>query len=529
MKSILIRRTVLALFASVYVFFAIRKGPRPFEENDGSLRRPLSQRMISGSIILIIILMLVTLLLPLLAIIPEDWASQQMRAEDVLADIYLRQGERILRSMLPLFLTILAYDTALLLLTPVLRSRITASGCAAMWFLPGIAFPFLALSNLLLVPTVYLRFGSLSLRSLVPAWLIVALCVLSWRIVSHLLYRRMVLKNARPASENAIRILREERIRLGVLPRGELVVSPDVNVPLSIGVFNSALHIVLPAGREYTEDELRWVLRHEIIHLARQDNLAKLFMTLLLSIGWFLPPQWFGERRAAEEIELSCDEAATSGAESEGVQQYADLLLRSTAPERGFTTNLSTGARGLRYRLERILHQKKRLPGSILAVVLSFVLVFCSGAVAPAYHRQTLTDLIPEENLRLPAVEQHGWGFNSYPYTIKIPSYVKEYRSSGRANTVSGEYVCEDYLALYDYLSQFRIWQVDRNPLGEQDNALTWVGVSFGGPYMKLSPCKDQGITVVYVFSTETYYITDKPIDLAYVRSFAGKNLNVYD
>ena len=64
----------------------------------------------------------------------------------------------------------------------------------------------------------------------------------------------------------------------------QVVRSDAVTTPLSIGLYNRTTRIVLPM-REYTQEELSLILRHEIIHISRGDPEAKLFLTFCTAMS----------------------------------------------------------------------------------------------------------------------------------------------------------------------------------------------------------------------------------------------------
>ena len=125
--------------------------------------------------------------------------------------------------------------------------------------------------------------------------------------------------------------------------RPPLYRSAEVWTPLTIGLFAGARVVVLPE-RDYTDEELRLVLTHEAVHIARCDAASKLALVSVTALFWFDPLVWLAMRRSADDIELSCDESVTLGADEAERRRYADLILSSAGDERGFTTCLSARA-----------------------------------------------------------------------------------------------------------------------------------------------------------------------------------------
>ena len=284
------------------------------------------------------------------------------------------------------------YELVLLLFLPLLRRYFSAAACAGLYLLPNAAFYLCAAPALLPDHPLYvLRLSRQTGRLLLWVWLAGFVGVLAWHVVRHLHYRRQLLYRAEPAPKALQRLLYDVQRELDCSPRGTLVVSPAAQTPLSIGLSERTVRIVLPR-REYDEKALRLIFRHEMIHLLHGDNQAKLLLCFVNAAGWFLPWTWLGIRRSSEDLELCCDELVTAELDEAGRRRYGELLLQNAGPAPGFTTCLSATAKGLRYRLGRILHHGERLVGGVLAGLLVFALVLSFGYTGFALRAGTLEE-----------------------------------------------------------------------------------------------------------------------------------------
>lgn len=100
--------------------------------------------------------------------------------------------------------------------------------------------------------------------------------------------------------------------------------------PLAIGLFSKTICLALPT-REYSEEELYRIFRHESIHLLRQDNNIKFSTVFLCAVGWFIPSVWSVMKRAAEDLELCCDEIVTADM-GKAARNPVDLLADGGVP-----------------------------------------------------------------------------------------------------------------------------------------------------------------------------------------------------
>ncbi len=293
-------------------------------------------------------------------------------------------------ALMRVFLELGVYYVLLMAVMPWLRRWVSARVCAMLWLLPDWIYVFVGRLDL---PTdgkkLVLHAPGTLVYVLLAVWAVGAVGVMVWKIGSHLAFRRRILKNAVPVTDRQTLYVWELELERAWIRKckWKLVRSDAVTTPLSIGLYNRTTRIVLPM-REYTQEELSLILRHEIIHISRGDPEAKLFLTFCTAMCWFNPLMWAAMRKSADDFELSCDESVLLDEPQPVRRQYAELLLQTAGDERGFTTCLSATAGALRYRLKNIMKPEKKRTGAILIGLTLFALSMCSGYVALAYDAQ---------------------------------------------------------------------------------------------------------------------------------------------
>lgn len=293
-------------------------------------------------------------------------------------------------ALMRVFLELGVYYVLLMAVMPWLRRWVSARVCAMLWLLPDWIYVFVGRLDL---PTdgkkLVLHAPGTLVYVLLAVWAVGAVGVMVWKIGSHLAFRRRILKNAVPVTDRqTLHVWEIELERAWIRKcKWKLVRSDAVTTPLSIGLFNRTTRVVLPM-RDYTQEELSLVLRHEIIHISRGDPASKFFLTFCTAMCWFNPLMWAAMRKSADDFELSCDESVLLDEPQPVRRQYAELLLQTAGDERGFTTCLSATAGALRYRLKAVMKPEKKRTGAILIGLTLFVLAMCSGYVALAYDAQ---------------------------------------------------------------------------------------------------------------------------------------------
>lgn len=382
------------------------------------------------------------------------------------------------------FLHICLYYLLLMPALPFLRRHISARACAALWMLPN--YLYLTQMNYMRLPKPYwvIEAPFTLVQVLLAVWMIGFLAVLVWKIISHLTFRTRILRDSSPITDPEVLTIWQQEIEAARFhkPKFKLVTAPNIQTPLSVGLFQRSVRVVLPE-RDYTPRELVLIFRHELIHIGREDSQNKFFLVFCSAMCWFNPLMWMAMRRSSEDLELSCDETVLLDSDYDTKRQYADLLLKTAGDEQGFTTCLSASASALRYRLKSVVESKKKSSGALVVGLVFFLLCMSCGYVALAYGESTGAEVI----YRFQNPEQ---------YALRGASW--------------DNLVCTDEAALHRYLSALRMERIEGNYSFEQerrslpmifDTPEGMLYVTLSDQFMKLYP--------LYSKSAEYYYLPD--------------------
>ena len=301
--------------------------------------------------------------------------------------------KHIFYEYIPLFVIIAVYNTLLLMAIPALRRVVDARTCAGIWLIPNVLYLTVVSGRVLLwqeplwvwtVPGHWVQGAAL-------VWAGGFVLVLLGGVFSHLVFQHCLLRDAEPVTDEAVLQVWRAECRAAGKPddASPLLISPYTQTPLAIGLFRAKL--VLPK-QQYAPDDLALVLRHELIHLERGDIHTKFFLLFCTALCWWNPLLWLARRRCAEDLELSCDEAALVRAQAPERKRYAQLILTTAGQQRGFTTCLSVSAKALRYRLRGIIYPGKRRTGAVLAGGLALVVFLSAGCCTLEWDIGTVED-----------------------------------------------------------------------------------------------------------------------------------------
>ena len=122
-----------------------------------------------------------------------------------------------------------------------------------------------------------------------------------------------------------------------------LYLCPYIGSPMMIGLFEPG--ILLPT-QNYSEDEIHFILKHELIHYKRKDLWYKCLMLLATAIHWFNPVIYLMSKAINIQCELSCDAEVISGTDANTRQRYCETLIGILKNQSSLKTALSTNFYG---------------------------------------------------------------------------------------------------------------------------------------------------------------------------------------
>ncbi|MCZ6656729.1 MAG: M56 family metallopeptidase [Gammaproteobacteria bacterium] len=144
-------------------------------------------------------------------------------------------------------------------------------------------------------------------RGLLVVWLSIAALLTGRQLIRHVLVSRRVAALPIIAERRIATLMRQLKERLGV--DRDVVVRKGL-APCSTTVGPAT--IVIPSGyRDWSENTLRAVLAHELVHVRRKDDRWMLCVRLVVDVYWWMPwLRWF-YARYLDAMEESCDDRAS--------------------------------------------------------------------------------------------------------------------------------------------------------------------------------------------------------------------------
>ena len=158
--------------------------------------------------------------------------------------------------------------------------------------------------------------------------ILVTIGLLVRSVVSHVRFA-IRLRTCRLLEDRTmIDLLLRECDSLGVGRRPKVREVPSLAAPAVFGLFRPTICLPCNIDSSLTEQELRWVVRHELAHIRRRDIAVMVVASVAGACHWFNPLVWFTISRLRAAMEAAADRLALSGLSHGEAASYGNLLLR---------------------------------------------------------------------------------------------------------------------------------------------------------------------------------------------------------
>ena len=217
---------------------------------------------------------------------------------------------------------------------------------------------------------------------LTALWASGAAAVLIYGIFGYVRIRRLLRRWREPPNAHTLDLYAETARAAGVGRLPALYVCPAVVSPLAAGLIRPV--ICLPADK-YRDEDLRLILKHELVHVARGDLYVKWLTLFACALHWMDPVCWLLRGALNEYAEISCDERVMNGADGDERIRYSETIIAAIRPERvrsfGLTTGFEGGLKRMKRRIKSIMdNSTKRLGMALAALAIALTLVAGSAA-----------------------------------------------------------------------------------------------------------------------------------------------------
>ena len=183
--------------------------------------------------------------------------------------------------------------------------------------------------------------------------------------------------------ESTADILESEKQKLKITSDIPVRVSSAADTPMLVGIIHP---FIILSENEFSDDELHFIFRHELIHYKRKDILYQLITLIFISLNWYNPFAYIMARAIEIDGETACDEKVIKGKAYETRVFYGEMLIKFLKTQNQkksyMTTTFFGGKKGMKKRLTLIASKKIRKKGTAAMVVLMAFTIAASVCAA---------------------------------------------------------------------------------------------------------------------------------------------------
>lgn len=209
-------------------------------------------------------------------------------------------------------------------------------------------------------------------------WLAGMVLFLACHVRRHCRFLKLAARwSADIKDEQTLALLHNLKAQLGISQTVGLQCCDSIGSPMLTGFVRP--RILLPAA-DFTEEELRFILKHELIHCKRKDLWYKCLVLLATAVHWFNPIVYLMTKAIDTQCELSCDAEVVRSTDADTRLYYSETIIGVIRYRSKLKTSLSTnfygGKKGMKERISSIMDMNRKKAG---AAVLGGVLILTLG------------------------------------------------------------------------------------------------------------------------------------------------------
>jgi len=202
-------------------------------------------------------------------------------------------------------------------------------------------------------------------KAIVYVWLAGVGIFVVFSLRGWLALHNLVNRSRLPLTPRVNRLFKDLCMEMKMKSPPSLRVSRDMSSPALLGWFRPV--ILIPAWLDCEDfgPELRWILRHELMHQRMKDPLGLLISRVVTSLFFFHPLAWYASREWAISMELACDRAILRTEDDS--EYYAKALYKIVESMKGdegriFANALFATRSRISRRIMALLNEGARVP-----------------------------------------------------------------------------------------------------------------------------------------------------------------------
>ena len=144
---------------------------------------------------------------------------------------------------------------------------------------------------------------------------VILYCVLKWKIRKY---------SVETHDKDILSILDKEKAKLKIKRKISVRYSKSIETPVTTGFIHT---VILIPKTKITEEQMMWILRHELTHIYNCDYIYNLLCIIAVALHWFNPFVYLLFKRLYNFSEFNCDESIVKNLNKEERLIYGNTVL----------------------------------------------------------------------------------------------------------------------------------------------------------------------------------------------------------
>jgi bla regulator protein BlaR1 len=312
---------------------------------------------------------------------------------------------------------------------------------------------------------------------------------------------RQLIRSSLPVQNKRVKSLLKECLETsGIVKNITVLSSAYIKSPISIGLFHPRIILPIPVISDFDEQEIRYILLHELQHFKHKDLPVNYAMCLAGILYWFHPLVCLGLKEMRNDRELACDASVLNLLEEDRYFDYGNALIlfagKLSNPSFPFAAGIGGTTKQITKRIQNIaafspesgwLKFKSKLIFAITFVIILTSIPFLSVNAASDNRYLFTGSKVDYEDLS-PYFEGNEGSFVLYNQTAGSWSI---YNKSNSIKRISPDSTYKIYSALFGLESgsitpkssimpwnkinnPYTAWNRDQNLDSAMENSVNW-------------------------------------------------------
>ncbi len=216
----------------------------------------------------------------------------------------------------------------------------------------------------------------------------VGICFMLINLINSIYHFHAVKKSALPLQNSAVRRLYQNCLAEMQLKKPIPIYSTAfLHSPVIAGFVKPCIYLPISLISNYNENDMKFMLLHELGHYKYKDALANYFMSLVGVLYWFHPLVWYALKEMKNDREVACDTTVLKQIGKEAYIDYGNTLInfaeKMSHTPFPFAAEISGNMKQMQKRIKNIASYypasfQKKLQSTVTFIIIAF---FLSGTV----------------------------------------------------------------------------------------------------------------------------------------------------